>query len=363
MLARETSYRGLKLLLQCAVGDPLASLEPWSRYVQEFPIDTISWEEYRMLPAVWKNLVKAGEDFPEQGRLRGIYRHTFAQNVRLIAMCRESVRLLQEAGFKVLVLKGVPLLTQVYPDLGSRPTQDYDLLVPPEQAREAVEFLLSKEFELECPPFLPPELRMEHAVSLIRGSERLDLHWYALREFRRPGEDEDLWNQAVAIELQGVKTLMPSPTHALCQLLLLASREPRNTYRYLLDIHFLHNRFAEDISVDYVAELLVHRGVRHRLSYLEDLERAWPGFPSLPQAGPADRLWSWCSRYVFEGRHEMVSGVYPLVDYLRHHWSVPESNLGLGEYMSLRLQVDGWRDFISRSWWKLKRTLLGLFSA
>lgn len=345
------------MLLECATADPSLALARWSEYLVQHPIDTVSWEEYRLLPAVWKNLVRAGKPFPENGRLRGIYRHTFAQNSRLLEDCKQSVSRLQESGIRVMVLKGVPLLTDIYPDVGRRPTQDYDLLVSPAQIDEAMQLLLSEGWTIESSPFYPPALRLEHAVGLGRQGRNLDLHWFSLRECRNPREDRELWAQAVPLTLDGVETLTASPQLLLCHLLVLASREPRNTFRYLVDIHFLKVRHEAEIKTEQVVEFLQKRQLLHRIKYLPNLKQVWPELLDVPGATVFDKIWSWSSRCVLEGRHEWMTGVYPFADFFRHHLLIPESKLSFCKYMRLRLEIKGWRDLLNRTLKKFRRTL------
>ena len=62
---------------------------------------------------------------------------------------------LQDAGVRVIVLKGVALATLVYSDPNVRPSQDIDLLCREEDYRKVRDTLVSLGYDTDADPTLP----------------------------------------------------------------------------------------------------------------------------------------------------------------------------------------------------------------
>ena len=100
-------------------------------------IDHLDVESYRLLPLVHRNMRRLGVDHPDQSRLKGIHRHTLVRNHILLHQVRGILEALHGAGIDTLVLKGAALALTHYKDLGLRPMDDLDLLVPIDRALAA----------------------------------------------------------------------------------------------------------------------------------------------------------------------------------------------------------------------------------
>ena len=108
---------------------------------------------------------------------------------------------------RILLLKGAALNLSIYPELGMRAMDDFDILVPLNQAPLATAALLSWGFKIR------PEKPMPHSMDFTHPERgNIDLHWHALYDCAWPGADEAFWNAAQPQTLgnQPVWTLAPT---------------------------------------------------------------------------------------------------------------------------------------------------------
>ena len=344
MNARDTDIA----LLRCATQESSVALRTWQKLLEATQLEDLHHVQRRLLPAIWENLSKEHADFPERDRLANLYRHSWAKNARHQKACGAVLERLQAAGIKVLLLKGIALNLTLYENLGTRTAEDFDLLVPFERADEALALLLSDGWESLEEKAQAPSTRLGHATSLGKQGLEFDLHWFALREARDPLWDEELWAQALPISVNKVEGLTLCPNHQLFHLLVNATREPENAYRFLLDLKNFREKFHSLVDLSVVHRMLGERHLLHRLSYLPLELIDWPSLR--PQVKPTilDRCWSWCSRNVNDGSGEAVFGVFPFLDYWLHYGKRGEKTLNFKAYLQHHLRVSGRREFLTR---------------
>ena len=332
----------------------------WKEVTRHISFEALTDPQRRLLPAVWKNLSAEYDTFPGCHQLRGVYRLTWARNLQQQKCCERVIEQLGEAGIPTIAMKGIALNIAVYQDLGMRPAHDFDLLVPFPQARQALELLNNSGWQFAEPQeYSPPELRLCQAIALGKDGFEFDLHWFALREARNPEHDTDLWERAVPLQVGAAQTKMLCPDHQLMHLLVNGTREPENSYRFLLDLKQFTREYGSEIDLPRVHRAMKERHLLHRISYLplEEIEcqHLRPETPTTP----LDRVWSWCSRYVHDGTGEMEFGLFPFLDYLLHYAGRSDNPLTVLGYFQHQLKIESWSDFFSRFIGKFRRTLAG----
>lgn len=338
-------------LYRCAVEEPSVASELWSDYLRSRPLDDFQGCEFRLVPAIWSNLSKCPDGFAEQGRVKGIYRYSLTKNAALKRQCESLVLLLQKQEIPVLILKGIVLSLTVHQSLGYRPASDVDLLVPFDRIDEAADLLLGQGWRPK-ETYDPHVWRLEHAITLVKDGLELDLHYFLVREARHPGNDEPFWERAVPFTCGQAQALTLDDTDLLFLLIICATRDEENYYRYLLDIEALLRKKRPDLPRLY-GILRAHR-LLHRVTYLPLGQLGWPQ----PEGVSAqDKLWSWCSRYVQGGRGEWSYAVFPFADYWFHYIRSHGHRIGFGLYLQRRLKVTGWKDFWVRSVAKFRRMI------
>jgi hypothetical protein len=203
------------LLLHAALsGDEYAD-EAWARakHVAQTP-QLLDHASYRLLPQLYRNLLDAGVAEPQLAKLKGIYRHSWYSNQRLFHQSADLLRELHDAGIETLVLKGAALSILHYRDAGSRPMEDFDVLVHRSDAARTAALLEAAGWQQVNTAW--PTETMFRVVSSVgfkhaRGSE-VDLHWNPLYEVV---PEDPFWQHAVPLEIGGVSTLALDPTDQL----------------------------------------------------------------------------------------------------------------------------------------------------
>jgi hypothetical protein len=172
-------------------------------------------------------------------RRRGAHRY-----FSLKAELRGVAALLGSAGIEILLLKGFPLATLYYDDVGQRPMSDLDVCVRPERFADAVTLLLAggfRRYDPEAPDREPPAESAlgfaPHATSFANDAGvELDLHCHVLMCAGWDGADDGFWADAQPFRLadRSVLTLDPAD-HLLHACLHGIVRNPVSPVRWVVD--------------------------------------------------------------------------------------------------------------------------------
>ncbi|MEN8188234.1 MAG: nucleotidyltransferase family protein [Thermodesulfobacteriota bacterium] len=217
-----------QILACCARQDPIAATIP----VLEECFDGFSqWDLlldraqfHGMAPLLWHHLKMSTISVPiQQKHLLKLlaYRCRHANQVRL-SLLKEVLKLLQQAGIEVVVLKGMVLASQIYSEIGMRPMRDIDLLLKEESFEDAENVLSGLGFRAEIPHHVLQE--HHHMVPLFKEIDgvhvELELHRRLLPVLPRyPKLDYDAVAQnLITIDLEGVEAFSLDYGGMLCYL-------------------------------------------------------------------------------------------------------------------------------------------------
>ena len=208
-----------ELVLRAALLQGQAARDAWQQFCDRDGLDNLDHGCYRTLPMVYHNLSRQAPDHPLLGMLRGVHRRAWYENKALFRRAAPLLDSLRQAGIPLLLLKGAPLAILYYSDLGLRPMQDLDVMVPEDRAAQAIGLLEARGFArlTPSPPRISPEfLRFRHSIG-FRHPElgELDLHWHLTWQACYPGADEPFWRAAVPLDFEGVPVLALCPTDQL----------------------------------------------------------------------------------------------------------------------------------------------------
>jgi hypothetical protein len=203
-----------RLLLRAALldGEPgRAAFALWRSRQDLADLEPVS---YRLLPLLYRNLERLDVKSADQGRLQGIYRHAWYANQRLIHAVGPGMQLLGDAGVPVVLLKGAALIaSSTDGDVGVRPMEDVDVLVPAGDAMRAHDALTAGGWVCQ-ESWDPAHLyRWRHSSPYYGpGGAQIDLHWRPLYE---PGSVGTLWEAVTPARLGSKDVLVPSAPHQL----------------------------------------------------------------------------------------------------------------------------------------------------
>jgi hypothetical protein len=202
------------LLLEAALSDDdAAAAEAWERWRRQGALDDVDYASYRLLARVFRNLGRLGLSDPELARLRGVYRHTWYSNQRLLHAGGRALEALAGAGVDTAVFKGAAIAAQRPEEIGVRLMEDLDVLVRPDHVPAALEVLGRQGWARRDHRPIATLVRITSGTALVGpGGCELDLHWSVLDP---PTAEEELWRRAAPVHLGDVPTLVPCPADQL----------------------------------------------------------------------------------------------------------------------------------------------------
>jgi Uncharacterised nucleotidyltransferase len=243
-----------ELLLTAGLADdPALALDAWQRWRRASPLEIAGSAAFEIFPLVYRNLSDHGSEDPELARLRGVYRHTWSHNQVLYWTGGRALQTLEAAGIETMVLKGAALGPAVYGDPGVRRMLDFDVLVRPARALDAIEALRPGFVPVEDPPNLPLRIPGVHSGGLVDAEGReIDLHWYVLWQ---SSPDDDFWDAAVPADVAGVDARILSPPDQLLHVCVHGSGWPTmDSIRWVADAVTLIRTAGDDIDWDRLVE-------------------------------------------------------------------------------------------------------------
>jgi putative nucleotidyltransferase-like protein len=194
------------LVLHAALDPAPAAAAAWQRWREVVQFDEVDHGSTRLLPLVYRNLGAGAFDAEVAGRLKGLYRRSWSHNQLIFKRAAEAIAALEGAGIETLVTKGASLAALSYGDVGVRPMDDVDVLVPLERTTAAIDVLSAAGWKPDHED--PPAWTAVHHSLGFAGPDRgeVDLHWFSLWQ---PASDAELWRASVPLELAGMATRAP----------------------------------------------------------------------------------------------------------------------------------------------------------
>jgi hypothetical protein len=260
-----------RLLLLTAGGeandDALRSLAAgcvdWQRFLALAQVE-------RAVPVVYPRLrAVVGDHVPAEtmDRMRRLALVSDFAMLHLESRMRESLRALEAANLRVLMLKGAALAHTAYPGIRERPMSDLDVLVDPSNAQLARRLMLGTGWR-DVAGGVPADVydRHHHLPPLVdaRSPElQLEIHT-ALFPLRQPFalDTSELWRRATPLASTFPHAYVPHPVHALLHACLhfVWSHQARfGVWRTIRDVDALTRTGAVDWN-DFVATALAARG-------------------------------------------------------------------------------------------------------
>ncbi len=246
---------------------------------------SVSWElviqianNHLVTPGLWIGLKASGLDVlldDEISRyLSELHKLNRNRNAHLKRQLLEAVATLNAAGITPLLFKGSgQLVHPLHEDSGIRIMSDLDILIPADQLATALEALNAMGYREAAVSYDPHKLH--HWAPLLRPGDygSIELHREALHKLvSQVLPTEGIWQNALYMNLEGVKFCLPCPTHAVL-ICMLHSRE----FRRLDDPRQFNLRFLHDLAAitgRYPAEIDWHTVQRqmkdHGLSYVAE---------------------------------------------------------------------------------------------
>jgi hypothetical protein len=209
-----------RLLLRGALLEGERALEAWREWDRREVIEELDSASVGLVGLLWRNLDAHGVEHETMPKLKGVYRHTWFKNQTVLRQAGIPIRALRKAGIPTLALKGATLCPLYYRDWGVRRMEDFDLLVPPDRATDAMAALRAigatpsvSNAEAWTVSNAEAWVPLRHSLPFTHPDGwQVDLHWYSLW---RSASDQAVWDHAVEVDVGGERILAPGPTHQL----------------------------------------------------------------------------------------------------------------------------------------------------
>lgn len=200
------------LLLRAATLDGQAAQAAW-RQLAELDLDQLPPLLLRVVPALYPRLLDWGVSGEPLRAAKRRYREAWLGNRRLIGAASAALALLAAGDVEALLIKGAALLPR-YRDSGRRALADVDLAIRPADRERAAAILERDGWR--------PTARADSATRRAffkAGVGEVDLHHQLLPWPSTPAlEEAEMWQTAVALDLEGLPVRGLDPTAQLLHL-------------------------------------------------------------------------------------------------------------------------------------------------
>jgi signal peptidase I len=182
-------------------------------------------------------------------KLRDAYLQTAAKNTLLYTEFRRVASSLRDKKIDLLAMKGAALAELVYEDIGARSMADIDLLIKKKDLAETDAVFRSLGYTaVDASPFDAMEnpnnyLTTRDYRSIKPSHPSFHLHWHIVNSsvpapYSSGIDINDIWKNAVPVDIAGVKVLSMSPHHFLIHLAEHAMRVTHSASKllYLTDV-------------------------------------------------------------------------------------------------------------------------------
>lgn len=190
-------------------------------------------ERHGMGPLLWHHLRERNLPPAVRRILQGLYLRDRALNQIHAATLCCLLETLERQGIRPLVLKGLALAWQAYPDPALRPVSDIDLLLQREEVRPAIQALQQAGYRFDPFPTRLPKGISAYAPTRQDVSTHIELHHYdpAHRQEGENTPDDEfcgLQETPQRLVIAGCPVFTPSPHDTLLYLM-------RHLVRHLFD--------------------------------------------------------------------------------------------------------------------------------
>lgn len=217
--------REQELLLKATLLREEDAVTAWRSWAAAVNFDLLDAGSQRLLPLLYKNLTDQNVRHPVIGVYKGFYRMTWYKNRLLCHRITNVLRLLDHHGIPALLLKGAALVSLYYKDWALRPMNDFDLLVPQDDALKTIDLLCQSGWTPAASMPAESDIQISHACTLIDDSGiEFDLHWRIMHESGGSDIDNNFKNSATLIDFYGVNVSVLSHTDQLFHVLVHGAR-------------------------------------------------------------------------------------------------------------------------------------------
>lgn len=239
----------------------------WKEWRNNIIFDNINYSILKLISFLHLRLKSFDISDEITGKIKGIYRLTWYKNQLILNATRDLIILLEKENITVILLKGVPLLENVYKNSGARFLGDSDILIDPKYIKKVTNIMLNNGWNyLYQSDFSinrhtdPLSNKIIKEITFINDKNvEIDVHWslfvFLFKENREhPMSYDEIYKHSLDFELKGVKYKMPCMEDMIIHIIAHGAEEINyRTLRWVLDIIII----IRNNSIDW--EFLIER--------------------------------------------------------------------------------------------------------
>ncbi len=196
-------------------------------------------------------------------RLQDIHRYYIARQLYFRSELRKILKVMDEHGIPVILLKGTALLEMVYTQAGLRPMSDMDVLVPAESAQQAQKLVLNLGYSAGGSPEDHADTEQNHRhLPILLGDGKptaVEVHRHVVRlDSPLHFDISAFWRDSRTASISGVPVRLLSPEHSIIHgcLAFFMDRRYRSgaALGQLVDVAELSKRFQNELEWDSLVE-------------------------------------------------------------------------------------------------------------
>jgi hypothetical protein len=197
-------------------------IDLWEKWKKDINFNNINYSVLRLMPLLYLRLKKFNVVDGPIGRIKGMYKMAWYKNQMILDSVRKVILLFNEANIPVVLLKGVPLIENVYKDKGARCLGDADILISPKYLEKAMEIMVHNGWDyFNKSPFYinrfkaPLENKILKEVTFSNNQNtEIDIHWSLFMFLFKENKShlmsyDEIFKYTSDFDLKGAKYKMP----------------------------------------------------------------------------------------------------------------------------------------------------------
>lgn len=271
--------KDLDLLVRAALLPEKEAAACWNQWKKQKDLDTISWEEHKILARIASRIAEIAPDCAYRPRIEGLAKAHWTRSQLMLRQSASVLDILARNRVPVMLLKGGALDASSLSGRGPRISGDLDILVRRADFPRTIDMLFADGWSSDnSPEFTRAAMFFSPGCNLtIRPHGEIDIHHQPMHEVRLPDKViDDLWERAGKSLFQGRPVLVPTPedlavfasSHALHSL---HEKDPPAAWVFDIIALLKHPGFDPEKLAQNAGSLHALPAARAALSYLFNL--------------------------------------------------------------------------------------------
>ena len=221
----------------------------WQQWKGQVVIDRLDKATAKLIPFLYLRLKELNIEDDEIKRIKGVYKHTWYKNLLVLDAARNVISLFNKEDIPAILLKGVPLLGNVYEDTGARSVGDADILIDPKHVEKAVAIIKANGWKYKYQSLFdlnrnldPLSNEYNREITFINNKNvSIDLHWrlfmFLFEENKEhPMSYGEIFKHSIDFDLRGVKCKSPCNEDMIIHIIVHGAEQAfERTLRWVLD--------------------------------------------------------------------------------------------------------------------------------